>query len=234
MLELLGIHAGYHGVGVLRDVSLRVAPQAFFGLLGANNAGKTTLVNVISGAVRPTAGAIRFDGAEFSAIDPREAVERGIIQVPEGRLLFPDMTVLENLMLGGLSRRAKPRRDATLERVFTLFPRLRERRSQKAGTLSGGEQQMAAIGRGLMADPVLLMLDEPSLGLSPAAVQMIIRVLVDLHRSGLTILLVEQNLKLTLSCTTRCAVLERGEVVLEGEPRQLGDDPRTHRAYMGL
>lgn len=234
MLEVIGLNAGYGPVNVLDAVSIRVDEHAFFGLLGANNAGKSTLINALSAIVPPRGGRITFEGADITGLGPEKVVELGIIQVPEGRLVFPQMSVIDNLLLGGFSRRARGQRRRRLDDVFDLFPRLAERRGQMAGTLSGGEQQMLAIGRGLVANPRLLMLDEPSLGLSPLFVQNIFKALADLHRAGLTILVVEQNLHLTLSHATRCAVLERGRVVVEGAGDELRHDPNTRRAYLGL
>ena len=234
MLEVVGLNAGYGPVNVLHEVSLKVTEGEFFGLLGANNAGKSTLINALSGTVRATSGKILLDGEDVAKLRPEEIVERGIIQVPEGRLVFPEMSVIDNLMMGGINRRARNERSRRLADVLEMFPRLAERRTQMAGTLSGGEQQMLAIGRGLLAKPRLLMLDEPSLGLSPLFVQNIFKALADLHKSGLTMLVVEQNLNLTLSYATRCAVLERGQVVLEGVGDELRNDPRTRKAYLGL
>lgn len=194
--EVVGLHAGYGPVNVLDDVSIRVDEHAFFGLLGANNAGKSTLINALSGTVAARRGRIVFDGQDITGLGPEKVVDLGIIQVPEGRLVFPQMSVIDNLLLGGFSKRARGQRQR-LDEVFDLFPRLAERRSQMAGTLSGGEQQMLAIGRGLAANPRVLMLDEPSLGLSPLFVQNIFKALSDLHKAGLTILVVRQNLNLT-------------------------------------
>jgi branched-chain amino acid transport system ATP-binding protein len=192
------------------------------------------LINCLSGLVRPRAGSIRFRGEEIAGARPHRIVARGIVQVPEGRLVFPAMSVHDNLLLGGTSDAARPHRAERLERVFALFPRLAERRPQMAGTLSGGEQQMLAIGRALMAGPRLLMLDEPSLGLSPLFVQTIFRALKDLNEQGLTILLVEQNLNLTLAYASRGLVLERGRVAVAGDRETLAADPRTRAAYLGL
>jgi branched-chain amino acid transport system ATP-binding protein len=234
MLEVESLVAGYGGVAVLHEVSLRLAAGEIVGLLGANNAGKTTLINALSGLVAPMAGRILFDGQDVSKATPRQRVELGIIQVPEGRLVFPEMSVRENLLLGGFCDRAKPHRPQQMERVLALFPRLKERLQQPAGTLSGGEQQMLAIGRGLMAEARILMLDEPSLGLSPVFVQYIFEIIDQLHKDGLTILLVEQNLNLTLRHAQRCYVVERGHVAVEGTAEVVKDDPRTRQAYLGL
>ncbi len=234
MLEVSGLVAGYDGVAVLHEVALRVDNNEIVGLLGANNAGKTTLINVLSGIVPATAGRIIFEGEDITHIPAKKRVEMGIVQVPEGRLVFPDMSVRENLLLGGLNATARPNRSAALERVLGLFPRLQERLPQMAGTLSGGEQQMLAIGRGMMAGARLLMLDEPSLGLSPLFVQNIFEMIDHLHKDGLTILLVEQNLNLTLRHASRSYVLERGRVAVEGTADTVRNDPRTRSAYLGL
>jgi branched-chain amino acid transport system ATP-binding protein len=234
MLEIENLVAGYGGVAVLRQVSIRLRAGEIVGLLGANNAGKTTLINALSGMVAPMSGRILFEGQDVTRLTPRQRVELGIVQVPEGRLVFPEMSVRENLQLGGINARAKPHRPRQMEEVLDLFPRLKERLSQDAGTLSGGEQQMLAIGRGLMAEAKLLMLDEPSLGLSPLFVKFIFDILDRLHANGLTILLVEQNLTLTLRHAQRCYVLERGHVAIEGPSDIIKDDPRTRSAYLGL
>jgi branched-chain amino acid transport system ATP-binding protein len=234
MLEIENLVAGYGGVAVLSQVSIRLRGGEIVGLLGANNAGKTTLINALSGMVAPMSGRILFEGQDVTRLTPRQRVELGIVQVPEGRLVFPEMSVRENLQLGGINARAKPHRSRQMEEVLDLFPRLKERLSQDAGTLSGGEQQMLAIGRGLMAEAKLLMLDEPSLGLSPLFVKSIFDILDRLHANGLTILLVEQNLTLTLRHAQRCYVLERGQVAIEGPSDIIKDDPRTRSAYLGL
>ncbi len=233
MLELLDVHAGYDGIEVLGGVSLTVGEQDFVALLGANNAGKSTLVNCISGLVRPTRGRIAYNDKELTGLAPHRIAGIGICQVPEGRQLFPSMTVLDNLLMGGITPKAKPRRAERLEFVFNLFPRLAERRMQLAGTLSGGEQQMAAIGRALLGCPSLLVLDEPSLGLSPLFVNTIFEALQALHRNGLSILLVEQNLTVALQHARRGYVLERGAVVMAGSHAELRDDPHVRRAYLG-
>ncbi len=234
MLEVDHLVTGYGGVPVLHDVSLTLSAGEIVGLLGANNAGKTTLINSLSGMYAPMSGRIRFEGQDVTAMTPKQRVEIGIIQVPEGRLVFPDMSVRENLLLGGINARARTHRPRTMDHVLELFPRLKERLGQNAGTLSGGEQQMLAIGRALMAEAKLLMLDEPSLGLSPLFVQYIFGIIDRLHAEGLSILLIEQNLNLTLRHAQRCYVLERGKVAIEGASDVVKDDPRTRRAYLGL
>ena len=234
MLEVDNLVAGYGGVPVLNGVAAQAQAGEFVGLLGANNAGKTTLINALSGLVPAMSGRIRFEGQDITQLSPRQRVELGIVQVPEGRMVFPEMSVRENLLLGGINARARPHRPRQMERVLELFPRLQERLAQHAGTLSGGEQQMLAIGRGLMAEARLLMMDEPSLGLSPLFVQYIFEIIDKLHANGLTILLVEQNLMLTLRHAQRCYVLERGHVAVEGTADVVRDDPRTRSAYLGL
>ena len=234
MLEMQGVTAGYEGVPVLRDVSVNVGRGELVGLLGANNAGKSTLINVISGIVPIMSGRLMFDGEDISRVGAQRRVELGLVQVPEGRHVFPQMSVRENLLLGGYNRKARPERVANMDHVVSLFPRLGERLGQLAGTLSGGEQQMVAIGRGLMAGARVLMLDEPSLGLSPLFVQFIFEIIDKLHAEGMTILLVEQNLSLTVRHADRCYVLERGVVAVEGASATVADDPRTRAAYLGM
>ena len=234
MLEVRSIIAGYDGSTALDDVSMEIRQGELVGLLGANNAGKSTLINCLSGVVQPRAGSIRFEGEEIVGLAPHEVVERGIIQVPEGRLVFPQMSVRENLLMGGVGRQARARRDERMAVVLETFPRLKERLTQDAGTLSGGEQQMLAIGRGMMAGARVLMLDEPSLGLSPLFVQYIFETIRSLHAGGLTILLVEQNSNLTFRHASRCYVLERGKVAIEGPSAVVKDDPATRKAYLGL
>ena len=234
MLEISGLTAGYDGVPILRDVSVAVRAGETVGLLGANNAGKSSLINVISGIVPAMSGKVVFDGQDITNLSAPGRVELGVVQVPEGRLVFPQMTVRENLLLGGYNAKARPRRPANFDHVLSLFPRLGERLDQMAGTLSGGEQQMVAIGRGLMAGARLLMLDEPSLGLSPLFVQFIFGIIDKLHAEGMTILLVEQNLSLTLKHADRCYVLERGVVAVAGDAETVRNDPRTRAAYLGM
>ena len=234
MLEMQGVIAGYDGVPVLRDVSINVGAGELVGLLGANNAGKSTLINVISGTVPIMSGRLMFDGEDISSVGAQRRVELGLVQVPEGRLVFPQMSVRENLLLGGYNRKARPERAGNMDHVVSLFPRLGERLGQLAGTLSGGEQQMVAIGRGLMAGARVLMLDEPSLGLSPLFVQFIFEIIDKLHQEGMTILLVEQNLSLTVRHADRCYVLERGVVAVEGQSAAVAEDPRTRAAYLGM
>lgn len=234
MLEVRGLTAGYGANTVLRDVSLRVDKGEFVGLLGANNAGKSTLIQCLSGIVKPSSGSIHLDGEDVTHCPPHEMVERGIVQVPEGRLVFPQMSVRDNLLMGSASKRARPKRPERLALVVDTFPRLGERLDQDAGTLSGGEQQMLALGRGMMADGHVLLLDEPSLGLSPLFVQYIFETMRKLHSAGMTILLVEQNSNLTFRNASRCYVLERGQIAVEGTSEEVRADPATRKAYLGL
>ena len=234
MLRVEDIHVSYGPVAALWGVGLEVRAGEIVALVGANGAGKTTTLKTVSGVLRPTQGRILLDGEPLDRARTTEIVERGVIHVPEGRKLFPEMTVRDNLLLGAFARQARPRQRQRLEEVFALFPRLRERERQWAGTLSGGEQQMVAIGRGLMAGPRLLMLDEPSLGLAPIMVEEMFRVIAEIHRAGVAVLLVEQNTEHALSIATRGYVLESGRVVLEGTGAELLANERVREAYLGL
>jgi len=234
LLRLEGVEAAYGDLVAVRDVSLEVRRGEAVALIGANGAGKTTTLRAISGLLPVRRGAIEFDGERLNGLGSAQIVARGIAHVPEGRQLFPTMSVIENLELGCRSRAAREARGSTLEWVFDLFPRLRERRRQSAGTLSGGEQQMRAIGRGLMARPTLLMLDEPSLGLAPVMVRAIFEILERINREGVTILLVEQNVLRSLELCNRGYVLENGRISLEGPGRALLLSPHIKQAYLGL
>jgi len=233
VLEIANLHVRFGRREVLHGVNLSVRQGEIVTLVGSNGAGKTTLLKTISGLVRPGDGSILFDGERIDRMQPHAIIARGLVQIPEGRLLFPQMTVLEHLQLGGLraANRAEP--TAALDRVFGLFPILAERRHQKAGTLSGGQQQMVAIGRGLMAAPRCLMLDEPSLGLAPIMVDTLADTIVSLHKSGLTILLVEQRVDLALRLADRGYVMETGRIVLEDAASALLADERVREAYLG-
>jgi branched-chain amino acid transport system ATP-binding protein len=233
LLSVTGLVAGYGGTPVLRGIDLDVMEGEIVAVLGANGVGKTTLNKVLSGVVPARGGEIRFAGTRIDALEPPAIVAAGLVQVPEGRKIFPDMSVRENLELGSY-RRGKGDRAANLERVFATFPRLRERHRQAAGTLSGGEQQMLAIGRGLMAQPRLLILDEPSLGLSPLLVEEMFALISRLNADGLTILLVEQNVMQSLALATRAHVLETGRIVLSGTGAELAANPELEKAYLGL
>ena len=233
MLELDAVDVFYGDLQVLHGLSLEVSAGEIVTLVGANGAGKTTTLRAVSGLIRPRGGRIRFDGERLERRSPDKIVDLGIVQVPEGRKLFPTLTVLENLELGAYSPRAKRRRGETLEQVFARFPVLKERAQQRAGTLSGGEQQMCAIGRGLMALPRLLMLDEPSLGLAPKLVHEIFGIVREVNRRGVTLLLVEQNVRQALATSQRGYVLETGRIVLSGASQELLTSEHTRRAYLG-
>ncbi|QKH35242.1 ABC transporter ATP-binding protein [Achromobacter pestifer] len=234
LLEVDAVSAAYGNIRALQDVSLKVPQGAIVALLGANGAGKSTTLNVISRLVAPTAGSVRFAGEPIHRLAADAIVGRGIVQVPEGREIFRDMSVRENLEMGAYLRtdRAEVRRD--LDMVCDTFPRLRERYEQKAATLSGGEQQMLATGRAMMARPRMILLDEPSMGLSPLVVEQIFDIVLRLNREqGITILLVEQNVKLALSVSSYAYILENGEIALEGESAALASDEGVQRAYLG-
>jgi branched-chain amino acid transport system ATP-binding protein len=233
LLSIERVEAGYGDVVAVRDVSLEVGAGEIVALIGSNGAGKTTTLRAIGGLLRPRQGRIVFDGQPIGGRTPAEIVARGVAHVPEGRQLFPSMTVLENLELGARTPESRRSRAETLARVFELFPRLAERRGQVAGTLSGGEQQMAAIGRALMARPRLLMLDEPSLGLAPIVVGTIFQNLARINAGGTTVLLVEQNVLRALRLCHRGYVLENGAIVAAGPRAELLADERIKRAYLG-
>ena len=233
LLAISGLAAGYGATEVLRDIDLAVVAGEIVAILGANGAGKSTLNRAISGVLRATRGTIQFAGSAIERETPAAIVGRGLIHVPEGRCVFPNLTVKENLDLGGY-RRARARRIQNRERVFAIFPRLAERHAQRAGTLSGGEQQMLAIGRGLMAEPRLLILDEPSLGLSPLLVEELFALIRRLNAEGITLLLVEQNVMLSLEVASRAYILENGAFVLQGSSAEIRENPKLKRAYLGL
>jgi len=234
MLEIRGIDVFYGDVQVLWDVSFEVRKGEIVALIGANGSGKTTTLATISSLLSPRKGSILFEGEPIHRRAPHDLAGIGIAHVPEARRLFPEMTVRENLLLGALSPAAKKVRGGSLDKVFAIFPRLKERQKQQAGTLSGGEQQMAAIGRGLMSLPRLLMLDEPSLGLSPLLVGDIFRVIREVHADGVTVLLVEQNVFTTLTIADRGYVLGNGRIVLEGTGESLLANDHVRKAYLGL
>ncbi len=235
MLAVRSLDAGYGDVQVLRDVSLEVGAGEIVSLVGANGAGKTTTLRTISGLLRPRRGEVVFDGRRIDRWPPHAIVSAGLVQVPEGRKVFPDLTVLENLQMGAVVPHAKKRRPETLRRVLAMFPRLEERRHQQARTMSGGEQQMLALGRALMACPQLLMLDEPSLGLAPVIVEQILRAVREINREeGLPILIVEQHVSHALKMAHRGYVIENGEIVLEGTGESLLQNPEMRKAYLGL
>ncbi|WP_295979594.1 ABC transporter ATP-binding protein [uncultured Variovorax sp.] len=233
LLEIRGLRGGYGRVEVLRGVDLQVNAGEMVALLGSNGAGKSTLNRMVCGLVPTWSGSVRFDGRDLTGAHYREVVKAGLIQVPEGRKVFPNLSVLENLELGSFTR-ARERRAANVEKMFHIFPRLRERMTQHAGTMSGGEQQMLAIARGLMAEPVLLILDEPSLGLSPLLVEEMFTLIRELRDGGLAVLLVEQNVGQSLEIADRAYVLENGSVRFSGKPDALLQSDELRRAYLGL
>ena len=232
MLEITGLRAGYGAIEILRGVDLAVSAGEIVALLGSNGAGKSTLNNNVSGIYRPFGGTIRFEGRDIAGEASKRIVESGLIQVPEGRRVFPNLSVRDNLELGSY-RRGRAARQKNLDRVVAIFPRLEERWAQAAGTLSGGEQQMLAIGRGLMGEPKLLILDEPSLGLSPLLVEEMFALIGRLNAQGLAILLVEQNVVQSLAIAHRAYVLEGGVVALSGSARELAEHPGLRKSYLG-
>ncbi len=234
MLELSGIHTYYGNIHALKGVSLRVDKGEIVCLIGANGAGKTTTLMSISGVTPSRQGVVTFEGQDITRFSTERIVARGITQVPEGRMIFPRLTVRENLLMGAYLRKDKEGVKAGEERAYGLFPVLRERRSQLGGTLSGGEQQMLAIGRALMAQPALLLLDEPSLGLAPMVVENIFEIIKQINAEGTTVMLVEQNAQMALQISHRGYVLETGAVILEGPSDRLLADPKVRSAYLGL
>jgi branched-chain amino acid transport system ATP-binding protein len=233
MLEIRNLRAGYGQIEILRGIDLDVASGEIVAVLGSNGVGKSTLNNNISALYKPFSGSIRFQGEEITGLSSSEVVRRGVIHVPEGRRIFPNLSVLENLELGSLVR-GKERRAPNLERVVGIFPRLKERFTQLAGTLSGGEQQMLAIGRGLMSEPLLLIMDEPSLGLSPLLVEQMFDLIRRINQEGQSILLMEQNAVQTLAIAHRAYIIENGEVAMQGKAEDLARDPELRRNYLGL
>ncbi|MGA8753545.1 ABC transporter ATP-binding protein [Candidatus Deferrimicrobium sp.] len=234
MLKVSGIDVFYGDLQVLWDVSFEVRDKEILVLVGANGAGKSTTLKTISGLVKPRKGSIEFDGVRLDQLPPDRVIGQGVVHVPEARRLFREMSVEENLIMGSLSPAARMKRTQTMEWVYELFPRMKERRKQAAGTLSGGEQQMCAIGRGLMALPKILMFDEPSLGLSPILVQEVFEIAKRINKEGVTVMLVEQNVRQTLAMCDRAYVLENGRVVLQGTGNELSNDPHVKEAYLGI
>ena len=234
MLKIGNLHFSYGDLKVLWDVSIDVQESEIVTVVGANGAGKSTLLKNISKLVKPGAGTITFNGVDVEKLAAHEVVDLGIVQVPEGRRIFPQMTVAENLRMGSYIARARKKRNENLDRVFVLFPRLKEREKQLGGTLSGGEQQMLAIARGLMADPKLLLLDEPSLGLSPLLVKNIFDIITRIRKQGVTILLVEQNVYQSLRIADRGYVLETGRIVLKDRGEGLLNNEHVRKAYLGM
>ena len=233
MIRIEGLNAGYGPLQVLRDITLDVGEGEIVAVLGSNGVGKTTLNNTISGLIKPSSGSIYFDDVLISGRDPVEIVDMGLIHVPEGRKLFPNLSVKENLELGSY-RRGKPNRASNLERVLGVFPKLKERLFQTAGTLSGGEQQMVAIARGLMGEPRVLLLDEPSLGLSPLLVEQMFTLIKQINESGLAVILVEQNVIQSLAIANRAFVIAEGTVAISGPAADLRENSDLKRSYLGL
>lgn len=233
-LSLDKLDVFYGDAQALDGVSLTVPQGSIVAIIGANGAGKSTLIRTIAGMERPRAGTIRYNDAEIGGLPSYKVCDLGIGQVAEGRQIFPSLSVMENLQMGALLSRARGKEKATLEEVFSLFPRLAERRDQMAGTMSGGEQQMLAIGRCLMGQPELIMFDEPSLGLAPAIVQEVFRIIKLLHERGMTVILVEQNVAVSLKLADHAYVLENGRIVMEGSGATLLHDDRVRQAYLGL
>lgn len=233
LLSLTDVHIGYGGIKAVKGISFHVALHELVCLIGANGAGKSTTLKAISGLLTPTAGTIHYDNDDIGGQPTHEIAAKGLRLVPEGRGVFPILTIEENLQMGAYTRHDKAGIAQDIDRMFTLFPRLKERRSQTAGTLSGGEQQMLAIGRALMAQPKLLLLDEPSMGLAPIMVQKIFEVVREVSRSGVTILLIEQNARLALEISTRGYVMDGGVITLDGESKALLANPKVREAYLG-
>jgi branched-chain amino acid transport system ATP-binding protein len=233
-LEVRGVRGGYGDVTVLKDVSLDVHDREVVALVGANGAGKSTLLRTISGLLRPTAGEIRFMGERIDHAPPHHVVELGFVQVPEGKQLFPQMTVEENLLAGAMCPRARGERQKSLQEVYNLFAEIADKRARQAGSLSGGEQQMVAVGRALMARPTILAMDEPSLGLAPVVVDRLFGVLQTIRERGMTILLIEQNVQQTLEMADRGYVMENGQIVLTGLGRELLGNAHLKTHYLGV
>ena len=234
MLELKDVHTYYGNIHALKGISLRVEKGEIVTLIGSNGAGKSTTLRTIQGINRPRSGSIVLEGEELEKLPPHEIAYRGVAQSPEGRMIFPRMTVLENLEMGAYARKDKGGFDDDLARVFGLFPRLKERTNQKGGTLSGGEQQMLAMGRALMARPRILLLDEPSMGLSPILVELIFDTIVAINKEGITILLVEQNALMALSIANRGYVIQTGQIILSDEAEKLKKNDMVQKTYLGV
>jgi branched-chain amino acid transport system ATP-binding protein len=232
MLKVNNLEVFYGGIHALKGINIEVNKGEIVTIIGSNGAGKSTLLNSISGVLKPKTGDITFKGEKLGTV-PHKIVKRGICQVPEGRLIFANLSVKDNIILGAYLRRDKKQIAEDLEKVYTLFPRLKEREKQIAGTLSGGEQQMLAMGRGLMSNPEIILLDEPSLGLAPLLVQTIFEIIIDIQKMGKTILLVEQNAYKALSIANRAYVLEQGTITLEGPAKDIASNPKIQEAYLG-
>jgi branched-chain amino acid transport system ATP-binding protein len=234
VLKLSGVSASYGSVPAIHDVSIEIGEGEAVGLLGANGAGKSTTLRAISGLVRLTSGTIMFAGTDLASLAPHKIPELGIAHVPEGRQVFPEMTVQENLEIGAYVPKAKAGRSSSLDLVYSIFPRLADRKKQLAGTMSGGEQQMLAVGRGLMLKPRLLMLDEPSLGLAPVMTDVTFEKIAEIHKMGTAILLVEQNVSRALTLVARAYVLESGNVIMHGSSAELANNKQVQAAYLGI
>lgn len=233
MLEVKDLNVYYGAIHAIKDISFEVNEGEIITLIGANGAGKTTTLHAISGLLKPKSGSIHFCGKEITHTDAYKIPKLGLAQVPEGRRVFAKMTVMENLEMGAYIRSSKESLNEEYERIFERLPRLKERRKQAAGTLSGGEQQMLAIGRALMSKPKMLLLDEPSMGLSPILVQEIFSIIQDVNKTGVTVLLVEQNAKMALNIANRAYVLETGQVVMNGDAKELSNNEQVRKAYLG-
>jgi branched-chain amino acid transport system ATP-binding protein len=233
LLKVSHVDAFHGSFQALWDVSLSVKPKEIVAIIGANGSGKSTLLDTISGLVHPAKGTIEFDGKNISASEPFHIVDRGICQTPEGRGIFPDLTILENLIIGSYNHKARPKKEKNLQRVYELFPILEERKAQLGKTLSGGEQQMLALGRGLMSNPKLMLLDEISLGLAPLIIDELYRALKEIREGGITILFVEQNVRRSLTEADRAYILEAGRVVLSGITDELREEGSVKKAYFG-
>ncbi len=234
MLELRDVHTYYGNIHALKGISLKVDQGEIVTLIGSNGAGKSTTLRTIQGINRPRSGSIMLEGEELEKLPPHEIAKRGVAQSPEGRMIFPQMTVMENLEMGAYARKDKTGMSSDLERVFTLFPRLKERANQRGGTLSGGEQQMLAMGRALMARPRILLLDEPSMGLSPILVELIFDTIQTINKEGTTILLVEQNALMALSIANRGYVIQTGEILLTDTAANLKKNEMVQKSYLGI
>jgi branched-chain amino acid transport system ATP-binding protein len=234
ILEISNLTSGYGDLPVVHEVSLSINKGEIYSILGANGAGKSTLLNTLAGTVAATSGAINLNGVDLTKIKPHKIAENGLVLVPEGRKLFPDCSVEDNLKLGAFHTTARKLTKESIEEMYEMFPRLAERKNQLAGSLSGGEQQMCAIARGLMAKPKILMLDEPSLGLAPIVVSQVFELIAGLPARGLTVLLVEQNVAEALSLSARASVLEQGRFTLTGSAKELLNNPTLQEAYLGV
>ncbi|MDD6572148.1 MAG: ABC transporter ATP-binding protein [Thermoflexaceae bacterium] len=234
MLELKDVNVSYGAIHAIHDVSLMVKDGEIVSLIGANGAGKTTILHTITGLKKASSGSIIYNGKDLMKVEPSKIITLGMAHVPEGRHIFPTMTVAENLEMGAYIRNDKSEIEETLKSVYDKFPRLYERRKQLAGTLSGGEQQMLAVGRAMMSKPDIILMDEPSMGLSPLLVKEIFKIIKEVHKAGITVLLVEQNAKMALSIADRAYVLETGRIAMSGDARELLNDNKVKKAYLGL